>query len=410
MTEYRELNKFSNIEKMINLCEPVYQKMEEAGLINVTGKFIGRDKIRMKDGKEIMNMSSCCYLGINDHPSVKQGLIDGIEEAGGVMQLVNAGFRIRLSLQDEVAEEFSEFYKAHVWMTINCGMAALGTLPMLAAGIFTEGERPVIVFDKHAHFCMNYMKPNCYDETEVITIKHNDMEALEEICKNHKKVAYVCESVYSTGGVTELKEILRLQDQYGLFLYIDEAHGISINGSNGKGLFLGTGRELNKNTMIISSLSKGFGANGGGMVICFERNWVELIKKYGGPMLWCAPLGSALWGGARAALRLHKDGTVDRLQKELRRKVNLFDHEMGIRLDEEWSAVRVIKIGEEDQLFKVGKALMEKGYYTSTVTFPTVSRSDSGLRVMIRTNMYDEEILEFTRLIKTYKSREEFKS
>lgn len=399
MSETRMLNKFSNIEKMISLCEPVYYKMEEAGLINVTGKFIGRDKIRTKDGKELMNMSSCCYLGINDHPRVRQGLHDGIEEAGGVMQLVNAGFRIRLSLQDEVAEEFSEFFHAHVWLTINCGMAALGTLPMLAAGIFTDGERPVMVFDKHAHFCMNYMKSNCYDETEVITIKHNDINELETLCKKHKKVAYVCESVYSTGGVTELNEILRLQDQYGMFIYIDEAHGISINGKNGKGMYFGTGREINKNMMIISSLSKGFGANGGGMIICSERNWIELIKKYGGPMLWCAPLGSALWGGARAALALHKDGTVDQLQNELRRKVRLFDNETGIKLDEDYSAVRVVKIGEEEKLFEVGRFLMEKGFYTSTVTFPTVSKSESGLRIMIRTNMYDEEILEFTKLI-----------
>jgi len=398
------LNQFSNIEKMINLCEPVYKRMEDAGLINVTGKFVGRDKLEMKNGKTIMNMSSCCYLGLNDHPQVKQGLHDGINEAGGVMQLVNAGFRIRLALQDEVAEEFSEFFKAHAWLTINCGMAALGTLPMLAAGIFTEGERPVIVFDKHAHFCMNYMKANCSDESEVVTIAHNDMEALEDLCKKHKKVAYVCESVYSTGGTTRLDDILRLQDKYGMFIYIDEAHGISITGDKGKGFMLGNGREINKNTMIISSLSKGFGANGGGVVICSDRNWIELIKKYGGPMLWCAPLGSALWGSARAALNLHKDGTVDQLQKELRRKVKLFDDILGININETWSAVRVIKIGEEEKLFEVGKMLMDKGFYTSTVTFPTVRRTDSGLRVMIRTNMYDEEITEFANLIKSVKA------
>ena len=82
----------------------------------------------------------------------------------------------------------------------------------------------------------------------------------------------------------------------------------------------------------------------------------------------------------------------------------MFDREMGIKLDEDWSAVRVVKIGEEDKLFEVGKALMDKGYYTSTVTFPTVSRSDSGLRIMIRTNMYDDEILDYANLIKAYKS------
>lgn len=401
MNNEKMINKFSNIEKMIDMCEPVYKRMEEAGLMNVIGKFAGRDQLELKNGKIVMNMSSCCYLGLNDHPKVKQGLHDGIQEAGGVMQLVNAGFRIRLALQDEVAEEFSEFFNAHAWLTINCGAAAVGTLPMLAAGIFTEGERPLMVFDKHAHFCMNYMKANCADESEVVTIRHNDMDALEDLCKKHKKVAYVCESVYSTGGVTHLDEILRLQDKYGMFIYIDEAHGISITGDKGKGLMLGSGREINKNMMIISSLSKGFGANGGGIILCGDKNWIELIKKYGGPMLWCAPLGSALWGSARASLALHKDGTVDQLQKELRRKVALFDEALDIQIDEPWSAVRVVKIGEEEKLFEVGKMLMEKGFYTSTISFPTVKRSDSGLRVMIRTNMYDDEIKEFANLIKS---------
>ncbi len=402
MDEQKKYNQFSNIEKMINLCEPIYKKMEDAGMTNVIGTFVGRDRLKLKSGHIVMNMSSCCYLGLNDHPKVKQGLYDGIEEAGGVMQLVNAGFRIRLALQDEVSEEFSEFYKANAWLTTNCGIASAASLPMLAAGIFTDGEKPLMVFDKHAHFCMNYMKANCSDETEVITIKHNDMEMLEELCKKHKKVAYICESVYSTGGVVRYDDIIRLQDKYGMFIYIDEAHGISVTGDKGKGLMLGGNRTINKNTMIISSLSKGFGANGGGIIICSEKNWIELIKKYGGPMLWCAPLGSALWGAARASLALHKEGIVDELQKELRRKVELFDKKLGLQINDPLSAVRVIKIKEEEKLFEVGRMLMEKGYYTSTITFPTVSKTNSGLRIMLRTNMYDEEIIEFANLINCY--------
>lgn len=398
--ENKKFNQFLNIEKMVSTCEPVYNKMEEYGLINVTGKFIERDIIETKDGHRILNMSSCCYLGINDHPDVKKGLHKGIDDAGGVMQLVNAGFRIRLSLQDEVSDEFTSFYGAPCWITTNCGMAAIGTLPMLAAGIFTDGEKPTIVFDKNAHFCMSYMKANCNDETEVITIKHNDFEELERLCKEKKRVAYICESVYSTGGLTDYNKIIELQDKYNMYIYIDEAHGISIMGKNGRGMMLGNGKALNKNTMIITSLSKGFGANGGGLIICHEKHYIELIRRYGGPMLWTAPLGAAIWGGIREALKLHKDGTVETLQTELRRKVKLFDELMGIDVGEEISAVRLIKVQDETKLFEIGKYLYNKGYYVSTLTFPTVKRSDSGLRIMIRSNMYDSEIREFVSLLK----------
>lgn len=398
--EEKKINKFLNIQKMVSTCEPVYNKMQEYGLINITGKFIERDIIETKDGHRVLNMSSCCYLGINDHPEVKKGLHKGIDDAGGVMQLVNAGFRIRLSLQDEVSEEFSNFYKAPCWVTTNCGMAALGTLPMLAAGIFTEGIRPTMVFDKNAHFCMNYMKANCNDETEVITIQHNDFEALEKLCQEKEKIAYICESVYSTGGITNHDRIIELQEKYNMYIYIDEAHGISIMGENGKGMILGNKKLLNKNTMIIASLSKGFGANGGGLIICYDKHYIELIKRYGGPMLWTAPLGSAIWGGIREALKLHQNGSVEILQAELRKKVKLFDELMGIDVGEEISAVRLIKIEDETKLFKIAKFLYDKGYYVSTLTFPTVKRSDSGLRIMIRSNMYDSEIREFVSLLK----------
>lgn len=396
-----KINRFSNIEKMITMCEPTYIRMAEAGLLNVKGKFVGRDRLLLANGKTIMNMSSCCYLGINDHPNVRQGLIDGLNEAGGVMQTVNAGFRIRLALQDDVTEEFADFFKCGAWITTNCAMAAIGTLPMLAAGIFTKGVRPLMVFDKHAHFCMNYMKANCADESEVVTIGHNDMDELEKLCKENRKVAYICESVYSTGGAAKMEDILWLQQKYGMFIYIDEAHGISITGKQGKGLTLEMTGGINENTMIISSLSKGFGANGGGVILFLDTNFRNLIQRYGGPMLWSAPVGAALWGGARAALRLHKDGTVDSLQKELRRKVDFFDRELGITKTDPWSAVRLIRIEDEEKLLNAGKTLLERGYYTSTITFPTVKRSDSGLRVMVRTNMYDEELQEFIDIVKT---------
>lgn len=77
---------------------------------------------------------------------------------------------------------------------------------------------------------------------------------------------------------------------------------------------------------------------------------------------------------------------------------------LGIKESDPWSAVRVLEYANEDELFFTGKRLFEKGYYTSTIAFPTVKRGEAGLRVMIRANMYDEEIKEFADLTRSIKN------
>ncbi len=98
-----------------------------------------------------------------------------------------------------------------------------------------------MVFDKNAHFCLNAMKPTVADEAPLTTIRHNDIEALEDLCRKHPLVAYVADGVYSTGGRAPIGEPLRLQEKYGLFLFFDEAHGISTVGERGRGAVLEAG-------------------------------------------------------------------------------------------------------------------------------------------------------------------------
>lgn len=78
-----------------------------------------------------------------------------------------------------------------------------------------------MVFDKNAHFCLNAMKASVADEADVVTIRHDDVDELESLCRNNPHVAYVADTVYSTGGKAPLKELFALQDKYGLILILD---------------------------------------------------------------------------------------------------------------------------------------------------------------------------------------------
>ncbi|MFJ6945793.1 hypothetical protein ACISU4_14290 [Streptomyces wuyuanensis] len=63
--------------------------------------------------------------------------------------------------------------------------AAWASLPLLASGLLTDGTPPLMVFDKNAHFCLNAMKPNAVDEDPLTTIRHNDVDTLEDLCERH---------------------------------------------------------------------------------------------------------------------------------------------------------------------------------------------------------------------------------
>jgi 7-keto-8-aminopelargonate synthetase-like enzyme len=99
--------------------------------------------------------------------------------------------------------------------------ANMGALPLLAAGLFTDGEKPLIAFDRFAHVTLQYHIPVMREETDVIVIEHNDLDHLERLCQSGRKVAYVGDGAYSMGGAAPVRELRALQDKYGLFVCLD---------------------------------------------------------------------------------------------------------------------------------------------------------------------------------------------
>lgn len=110
-------------------------------------------------------------------------------------------------------------FRARVIAFSTVMLANLGAMPILASGVLTGGAKPVVAFDRHAHLSLAYHKPVVADETRVETIAHNDIDALESLCRKHQVVAYVCDGVYSMGGNAPIKELRELQERYNLFLY-----------------------------------------------------------------------------------------------------------------------------------------------------------------------------------------------
>ncbi|WP_242687791.1 hypothetical protein [Photorhabdus stackebrandtii] len=174
------------------------------------------------------------YLGLDYHNDILNGAIDAIKETGS-LRIPNSKNRCKLSILENYEQELSALFNAECLSTLSCSSASSGILPLLASGVFTGNVNPVMVFDKYSHYSMNHLKPSCADETDVITIPHNDMGYLEDICKRHKKVVYVADGLYSMGGVADIGSIMYLKERYGLFTYLDDSHALSAIGDKGRG-------------------------------------------------------------------------------------------------------------------------------------------------------------------------------
>src|SRR3546814_15399526 len=90
------------------------------------------------------------------------------------------------------------------------------------------------------------------------------------------------------GGEAPLQALMRLQERYNLFLYIDDAHGISILGAQGEGFARGQlPDELGPRTIVAASLGKGFGASGG-VLMLGSREQEDVVRRYAQPYAFSA--------------------------------------------------------------------------------------------------------------------------
>lgn len=389
------MNKFTNFGKMIEISEPSWAVAEAEGLAGLAVKYQDAPYLT-HDDVSFINMCSCSYLGLDTHPAILQGAAEGVKRAGS-LHLTTARTRLQISMLSELERRLSEHYQGYAASYVTCSAATAAFLPIYASGALTRGVKPTMVFDKFAHFSMNFVKPICADETEVLTSSHNDLNYLEDVCRKHGRVAYVADGTYSVDGFAPLNELMYLQDRYGLFLYLDDSHGLSITGSKGEGIVLQQLGGVNENTVVVASLAKAFGACGG-MLLGGRKDMIERVVRYGNP--WSQYLNSAGIGGCLASLDIHGTPELSVRQQRWRENLKVIDDNFTVTNSGTESPIRVVLLNSPEAAVKSAKALFDLGYYTSAVFFPIVPKDKAGLRIMPSANLSVVQMAEFSSQVK----------
>lgn len=396
MSEQKNL--FINTARTIELGSGSWQLAQESGLTDRSVVHCSPSRLRDQDGHIFMNMCSCSYLGLENDARLAQRAADYVLNSGTV-NLPTSRIRIRLRELDELEDALSEHFDCQAFTATSCSAGIVASLPLLAAGVFTEGVRPYLVFDKHAHFALNQVKAICGDETQVSTCAHNDVGFIEDMCKRHRQVAYVADGAYSMGGSAPIEHLLALQDKYGLFLYFDDSHSLSACGQKGEGHVRSLMPELNTRTLLVYSLAKAFAANGGGIFMSRHAPYLKAFRRFGGPMSYSQYLNPAAIGAAMASLEIHRSDELSALQGRLTRNIALFDQLVPTEHAGTPSPIRVVPMASPEMAVRISEAVFKQGFYTSAVFFPIVARSKSGLRVMLRADMTEQDIRSFCAIV-----------
>lgn len=348
--------------------------------------------------RPMINFGGCSYLGLDQHPALKEGAIDATRRYGTQFSFSRA--YMASPLYDELEELLDRITGgvALVTPTTSLGhIAAMGSL-------FRSDDH--IVIDKSAHASLHTACATAKQVRAQSIIRHNDLDELERItidAPGSGRIWYVLDGIYSMYGdvapFQQLNDLMARRER--LCLYVDDAHATSCLGTNGRGLALEAIHDRSR-TIVALSLNKAFSAAGGALVLSAPEQKM-LVRGTGGPMLFSGPVQPPMLGAAVASAKLHMSPTIDRLQALLRLRMQLVIDEcsaMGISVEQSMTPIFFAVCGNTEAAFAATKHLRDAGYYTSPGVYPAVPRTGSGVRFTVSALQTEASVRSFVSALR----------
>ncbi|MDQ4142104.1 MAG: bifunctional aminotransferase class I/II-fold pyridoxal phosphate-dependent enzyme/GNAT family N-acetyltransferase [Bacteroidota bacterium] len=347
------------------------------------------------NNQQVLHFGTCGYLGLEHHPKLKSGAINAIERFG--TQFPMSRTYISNPLYSELESLIQQMYNAPVVISKNCTLSHLTTIPSIIR------STDLVILDHQVHASVQEaVKKLLSQGVAVEMIRHNNLEMLEDRIKKQRnkydKIWYMADGVYSMyGDYAPIKEMIALAEKYDqLYLYVDDAHGMSWAGKHGTGYVMSQMPEgLYRKMILTANLGKGFGACGG-LSLFPNEEWYNKVNNFGGPLTFSVQIEPATLGAAIASARIHLSDEIYEYQEELQQKIAYFNSllkQTNLPLvHENNSPIFFIGTGTMDMGNYLVQELLNDGVYVNLATFPAVPAKNIGIRITISLNNSLEHI------------------
>lgn len=337
-------------------------------------------------GKKVLMFGSNAYLGLTNHPKVKEAAIDAIKKYGtgcAGSRFLNGTLDLHLQLEKRLAE-FVGKEDAIVYSTgfqVNLGVVSCIT-----------GREDYIIWDELDH--ASIIEGHRLSFSTKLKFKHNDMDSLEKVlqkCEPDKVKLIVIDGVFSMeGDVAKLPEIIALAKKYNASVMVDEAHGIGVFGDHGRGTcnHFGVTDDVD---LIMGTFSKSFASIGG--FIAADESVINYLRHHSRSYIFSASNTPAATAAASAAL--------DIMLTEPERIQHLWDlthyaldgfRNMGCEIGHTSTPIIPLFIRDNDLTFLIVKELFEEGIFVNPVVAPAVASEDTLIRFSLMATHKKEQL------------------
>ncbi len=338
------------------------------------------------NGKEMIMVGSNNYLGLLDHPKVRQAAKDAVDRYG----VATCGSRFlngTLDIHVELEEKLAKFMKTEAALTFSTGFQ---TNQGIISTIVGRGD--AVITDRMDHASIIDACRLSYGD--IYKYKHNNMEDLERVLSSlddNVSKMIVVDGVFSMeGDLTDLPGVVKLAKKYKAQLMVDDAHGIGVMGENGRGTAEHFGVEEDVD-LVMGTFSKAFASLGGFVV--GDKKVISYIKHHARALIFSASITPASVATVLA--------TLDIFEKEPERRKRLWEitakmrngfQAMGYDTGPTETPVIPVIIGDDERAFVLWKMLRELGIFTNPVVYPAVPHDQALIRTSYSASHSDEEL------------------
>lgn len=338
------------------------------------------------DGKPLLSFISNDYLGLANHPAVKNAFAaEAARTAGsGAAHLLSGHSRLHQQCQERLAD----FLGVPRVLLFSTGyMANLGVIDALV------GRGDVVIEDKLNHASL--LDGARLSDARLMRYNHNDMTSLHQrlhTASDFRRRLIVVDGVFSMDGdLAPLPEIIDLATEHRAGVLVDDAHGFGVIGKQGRGSLAHWQLDNTQMPVYMGTLGKALGT--AGAFVAADDIVIDTLIQSARSYVYTTAQPDAIAAATLAALDcLQRDHwRQDKLQSLIQR-FRTGAEQLGLQLMGSTTPIQPVVIGDSRKAVRIGQQLEQAGILAGVIRPPTVPKNTARLRVTLSASHTEEDI------------------
>lgn len=342
-------------------------------------------------GQEALLFCSNNYLGLADHPKLKEAAISAVERYGtgsGAARLVSG----TMALHEELEARLAAFKGTEAALVFNSGYAAnTGIIPALV------GRGDIIFSDRLNH--ASIVDGAILSRSRLLRYPHNDISALRRLLVENWTTGrrlIVTDGVFSMDGdVAKLEELVAVKHEFDALLMVDDAHGTGVLGAGGRGSVELSGNLGGEIDIQMGTLGKALGSFGA--YVASSREIIDYLTNKARSFIFSTSLPPAALAASLAALDLVDSTEGETLRLRLANNALLFRallNEKGFCTMGSETQIVPVFVGEAETTMEFTRLLLDEGIFVQGIRPPTVPAGSCRLRCTLMATHTERDIHE----------------